>query len=199
MPAEPDIPSRPSAPAAGSSSPSSGPHFPELNQPKQELTPQVSRQNTEQIPVVDVSAPTGVERAPAAPLPSADPENTELPEDADDALFEETVFLASENSGIGCERDDALLHITALLPGVDADTPPLAEDGSPYVVQPLECGEQQAFYLEIPAKERDLKKWHSEKSPEQMIAIAAAGKRARAEVCRKHLTPAEVEFFEAAK
>ena len=32
-----------------------------------------------------------------------------------------------------------------------------------------------------------------------MIAIAAAGKRARAEVCLKHLTPPELELFEAAK
>ena len=205
MPAGPDIPSRPLAHAAGSSGPGSDPQFPELSQPEQELTPQVSRQNSEPI-AVDVSALSGVERASnasapleAAPVPPADPENIELPEDADDALFEETVFLASEDSGIGCNGQDDLLHITTLLPGVDAETPPLAEDGYPYVTQPLECGEQQAFCLEIPVKAKDLKKWHSEKSLEQMIAIAAAGKRARAEVCLKHLTPPEVELFEVAK
>ena len=116
-----------------------------------------------------MSAPTGVERASdasapleAAPLPPADPENIELPEDADNAFFEETVFLASEDSGIGCNGQDDLLHITTLLPGVDAETSPLAEDGYPYVTQPLECGEQQAFCLEIPVKAKDLNKWHSE-------------------------------------
>ena len=155
---------------------------------------------------MDASAPAGVERAPsasapsvAAPLPSADPADIPLPDNADEALFEESMFLACEDSGISVCKEDSLMHITTLLPGVDENTPPLAEDGYPYITQPLECGEQQAYCLEIPIKDKDLKRWQSEKSPVQMIAIAAAGKRARAEVSLKDLTPAEMRLFDTAK
>ena len=39
----------------------------------------------------------------------------------------------------------------------------------------------------------------SEEAPEQLVTVATAGKRARAEVCLKDLTPQEVSLFEVAK
>ena len=184
---------------------------PETYQPQTELTPQVSRQQSEQVPE-DVSAPSGVERtfsdaAPplAAPSQSTDARdvpvpNADLPDpDLEDASILEHVLLASEDSGISTGNADALLHITTLESGVATDVTPLAEDGFPYITDPLECGEHQAYVLEIPIKSRDLKKWASESSPAQMVAIAAAGKRARAEVSLKDLNSHEVELFHAAK
>ena len=65
--------------------------------------------------------------------------------------------------------------------------------------EPLECAEHQAFCLEVPLKSQDVRKWLGEAAPEQMAAVASAGKKARAEVCLKDLSYREVALFEEAK
>ena len=73
----------------------------------------------------------------------------------------------------------------------------LPEDNLPFVEDPLECSDHQAFCLEIPIKPKDLRKWAQESSPEQLATLAAVGKRARAEVRVKDLSRAEVALFQA--
>ena len=75
----------------------------------------------------------------------------------------------------------------------------LAEDGLPWHEQPLVAGEGQAYYIEIPLKQKDLLKWSRDQHPEQLASIAAAGKRARAEVKIKDLSAHEKELFAEAK
>ena len=121
-----------------------------------------------------------------------------MPE-SDEGLHSERIMLASEVMlGQGTQEPE-LLSFTSLETHESAEGPPLAEDNLPYVVDPLECSDQQAFCLEIPLKPRDLKKWAQESSPEQLATLAAVGKRARAEVRVRDLSHEELALFDQAK
>ena len=121
-----------------------------------------------------------------------------MPE-SDEGLHSEHIMLASEVMlGQGAQEPE-LLSFTSLETHESAEGPPLAEDNLPYVVDPLECSDQQAFCLEIPLKPRDLKKWAQESSPEQLATLAAVGKRARAEVRVRDLSHEELALFDQAK
>jgi hypothetical protein len=91
------------------------------------------------------------------------------------------------------------MNPSSLQPGTSEGAALLAEDNMLFHQKPLECTPGQAYCLEIPLKGKDIKRWLSEKSPEQFAAVASAGKRARAEVHIKDLTPAEVKLFAEAK
>ncbi|OLQ00773.1 hypothetical protein AK812_SmicGene16522 [Symbiodinium microadriaticum] len=174
----------------------------DIFQPEQELTPQVSHNP-------DSNGPgNGVERDLAAPpIPSGSAAVTgvndqtgssgsfeatnevspaaaevPIPDDDDDGLFTEEVLLASPAAGVTDADGQDLLTFTALHTSACASGPPLAEDDLPYVEQPLECQEDQAFCLEIPVKAKDIKRWSQEANPEHMVQLAAVSKRARAEV-----------------
>ena len=183
----------------------------DLHQPEQEMTPQVSAQapshptgvppEVELIPASSpgFGAPSGSEVPVPPSVPSELPaphgaENTPLPENAEDNLLCEHVLLATEETGL-----DDLYHFTALSASACAICPPLAEDDLPFVAEPLVPSEHQAFCLEVPLKSRDVHKWKNSSAPEQMAAIATAGKRARAEVCLKNLSVAELALFDEAK
>lgn len=75
----------------------------------------------------------------------------------------------------------------------------LAEDGLPYFDEPLECHEEECFVLEVPMKPSDVLAWSQESNPEEMCQVAAASKRARAEVQVKTLSAADRELFNVAK
>ncbi|CAE7226014.1 unnamed protein product, partial [Symbiodinium necroappetens] len=105
-----------------------------------------------------------------------------IPDDDDDGLFTEEVLLASPAAGVTDADGQDLLTFTALHTSACASGLPLAEDDLPYVEQPLECQEDQAFCLEIPVKAKDIKRWSQEANPEHMVQLAAVSKRARAEV-----------------
>ena len=191
----------------------------DIFQPEQELTPQVSHNP-------DSNGPgNGVERDLAAPpIPSGSAAVTgvndqtgssgsfeatnevspaaaevPIPDDDDDGLFTEEVLLASPAAGVTDADGQDLLTFTALHTSACASGPPLAEDDLPYVEQPLECQEDQAFCLEIPVKAKDIKRWSQEANPEHMVQLAAVSKRARAEVHVKDLTRAEQQLFDEAK
>ncbi|CAE7847168.1 RE1, partial [Symbiodinium necroappetens] len=185
----------------------------EIPQPEQEMTPQVSI-SPEGLP----AAPQEVEREPAgsvapAVFPSADASSfesrsapdpgdsldaTQIPvPDSEDGLQSEQVFLACQY--LDSNAEDSLQTFMTLQASTEATGPLLAEDELPYVESPLCCSEHQAFCLEIPLKAKDMKRWSRENSPEQLATIAAASKRARAEVHLKDLTPAEVKLFDEAK
>ena len=117
----------------------------------------------------------------------------------EDANIEEQILLASEDSGLIDDYGQPILHVTPLHTGQAPTAPPLAEDGLPYVSEPLECGEDQAYCLEIPIKAKEARKWIHADVIDQFAAIASAGRRARAEVHLKDLGPADRQLFEAAK
>ena len=75
----------------------------------------------------------------------------------------------------------------------------LAEDGLPYLTDPIECHEEECFVLEIPMKSADVAAWHEESNPTEMCQVAAASRRARPEVHVKTLTAAEKQLFDVAK
>ena len=75
----------------------------------------------------------------------------------------------------------------------------LAEDGLPWIENPLQAQEGQAYILEIPLKPRDVRKLLEEDDPLEMSYIASAGKRARVEVSLKTLTSDERQMFDLAK
>ncbi|CAE7708982.1 GIP [Symbiodinium sp. CCMP2592] len=194
----------------------------EIAQPEQELTPQVSHnpegtdsgreveressvppgpaapsQIPESVPIVVPGAPASMSDAPStAP---ADASNVPIPEDEDDGLLAENIFLASSPLGASDDDDLGLTTFTTLQTSACASGPPLAEDNLPFVEQPLTCSEHQAYCLEIPVRAKDLKKWAKETAPEQLTLLASIGKRARAEVHVKDLSRAEQILFEEAK
>ena len=75
----------------------------------------------------------------------------------------------------------------------------LADDELPYLDSPLQPSEQQCFMLEVPLSKQDLLNWSRSEQPEEMIHVAAASKRARAEVQIKDLTITDRKLFDAAK
>ena len=67
------------------------------------------------------------------------------------------------------------------------------------VAEVLQPTEEQAFCLEIPLSDKDILAWSLEQNPEQMVHVATAGKRARAEVQIHKLSPEEQKLFAEAK
>ena len=206
--------------SSGSQGTRATPSEEEIQQPEQEMTPQVSTS-----PEGGSAAPREVEREASQPASAAAPsvfpsaDSVQPPEsvnaqpvtsapvapldaatipvpDSEEGLCGEQILLACEPlSGF----DDSLMTFTSLEAGPGAVGAVLAEDALPYVEFPLDCGEHQAYCLEIPVKAKDMKRWPQETSPEQLVTLAAAGKRARAEVHIKDLSPAEVQLFNEAK
>ena len=102
---------------------------------------------------------------------------------------------AEESSGMS---SDSLIDHFCLQPGQSHDAL-LAEDGFPWLENPLNLQEDQAYVLEIPLKPRDIRKWLAEDHPLVMAHIASAGKRARVEVSIKNLSAEDRQLFAAAK
>ena len=190
-------------PASSTPAPQGPPE--ELGQPEQELTPQVSQEVAE----VERESPVDT-AAPSAPADvtgemSASPVGNEVPPqdvpipDSDEGLISEQVYLACHETGLQDDKGDELITFTHVETSEDFVGPPLAEDGLPFVTEPLCPDDHQAFCLEVPVKSKDIKKWLVESAPEQLVTLAAAGKRSRAEVSIKNLTKAEIALFDAAK
>ncbi|CAE7299984.1 RE1, partial [Symbiodinium sp. KB8] len=117
---------------------------------------------------------------------------------SDEGLFTETVYLASEDLGIPDEKGDNLFTFTHLETSGPNSGPPLAEDGLPFVEEPLTCSEQQAFCLEIPMKAKSYRQCL--RAPrEQMSLLATISKRAKSEVYLKDLNAQERQLFDQAK
>ncbi|CAE7822632.1 GIP, partial [Symbiodinium sp. KB8] len=142
----------------------------DIIQPEQELTPQVSQDNDGvELGSAPVTAPPS---SPAAVDATHLP--IENPQDvpvpeSDDGLIANPIFLSCEETGIVDEDGDALVQFST-----------------------VEAGE-------VELKSKEVKRWQGEKSPGQLVTVAAAMKRTRAEVSLKHLSPKEVALFEQAK
>ena len=162
--------------------------------------------------------PTPVLQPEAAPPPvvptlPVDPVNIPVPTDEADLLAQE--FPSTAFTTLVDEHEEsALLSCTALpadpaypdlctfetLNVASGETSALlAEDGLPWVEDPLTPTEGYAFCVEIPLKEKDFRKWQKEEFPENMSYVASVGRKTRAEVKLKELTPAEAALFKEAK
>ncbi|CAE7650873.1 GIP [Symbiodinium sp. CCMP2592] len=113
-------------------------------------------------------------------------------------LISDQVYLSCEEAGFHDESGSEFSHFMTLQTG-DSSTAPLAEDNLPYVMEPLHNSPEQAYCLEVPLKPKEVKRWRKEKSAGDLVAVAAAMKRARTEVCLKDLSAKELTFFDQAK
>ena len=75
----------------------------------------------------------------------------------------------------------------------------LAEDGFPYLDEPLICEEQQCFVLEIDLSHNDMKIWAQSDRPEDFAHVAQVSKRNRLEVQIKDLSHQDKFLFDQAK
>ena len=174
----------------------------DLGQPEQELTPQVSQET----PEVERSAAAAPSVDPVSSVaPAADPTTTGSPlepqdipvPESDDGLTSEAVFL-SRAEAFTDDNGAEFSHFTTMQMG-DSSTSPLAEDNLPYVIAPLQNTPELAYCLEVPLKPKEVKSWRKEKSAGDLVTVAAAMKRARAEVCLKDLSAKELALFDQAK
>ncbi|CAE7230232.1 RE1, partial [Symbiodinium sp. CCMP2456] len=189
---------QPGAPGAPAASPNNLPD--EVPQPEQELTPQVSQEasGVERDPLLGTAAPSDTIPTVSLPADDPNPQTTPIP-DSDEGLVSDHVFVSQQETGILDEHGHELLNFTTVETSEDAVGPPLAEDNLPYILEPLCPSEHQAYCLEVPLKAKDMRRWVKEEESEQFATVAAASKRARAEVCVKDLTASERELFEKAK
>ena len=136
--------------------------------------------------------PSSVDQIPEAP---ADPPPLDL--DTDDELLVESV--------LHCHPIECHSHQEQLLDWVVESRPEpsgdilLAEDGLPFLQEPLDCNHEQCFVLEVPLTRSDILQWFQAEKPEEMASVASASKRARAEVHIKDLTAKERALFDIAK
>ena len=183
----PSMPSRPNAVAVGDDVP----------QPEHELTPQVSPGSS--APITQI--------VPTQDLPEVDPNDVPLPDasDVDELCAQSTEceesILLSQTDLLPASDPELLLETFELHAAASCEPSQilLAEDSLPWLENPLVPEENQAFYLEVPMKSKDFKRWHQDPHPEQLAAVAAAGKRARVEVRLKDLDARERELFSEAK
>eukprot|EP00435_Cladocopium_sp_Y103_P014084 s526_g3.t1 len=98
-------------------------------------------------------------------------------EDVGQSIYEWNVFHAGEDTAEVC----------------------LAEDGMPYLEEPLMPHEHQCFMLEVPMSRQDIIHWSQAAHPEELAQVASASKRARAEVQLKDLSAEDRKLFSAAK
>ena len=76
----------------------------------------------------------------------------------------------------------------------------LAEDGLPFLKEPLTCDNtEQCYVLEVPLSRTDIIQWPQASKPEEMASVASASKRARSEVQIKDLSAKEKAPFDIAK
>ena len=129
--------------------------------------------------------------------PPADPEAlepAELPPEAEDfaelALFSATALVL--------EPDHEIHEWHSYSAGLDSQVC-LAEDGFPYLDDPLTCNDHQCFALEIDLSHNDLKSWAQSDKPEELVQVAQVSKRNRLEVQIKDLSNHEKALFDQAK
>ena len=157
------------------------------HQPESETAPEVEPE----IPNQETSQTWPPNTFPVAPEPPP------LDLETDDELVVENVLhchpIENETS------NDQLLEWT-----VESKCSPhehilIAEDGLPFLEEPLTCSTEQCYILEVPLSRSDIIQWSQADKPEEMASVASASKRARSEVHVKDLTSKEKTLFDTAK
>ena len=169
-----------------------------MSQPEQEMPPQVSAgAEASDVPLAVT------EMSVIMPDQMPDASDIPLPDDLDEGLYAGTPH--DEEALLTCEVLDPadshndLCQFETLIPGTAEEAVFIAEDGLPFVEDPLEPRTGYAYCLEIPLRQKDIKKWRTSEHPEEMAHIASVGRKARVKVKLKELSPAEVQLFREAK
>jgi hypothetical protein len=171
-------------------------------QPESEMFPEVPDHGSQQTTyensdsAADPPAATEAEFLEPPNVPAQDPP-IDL-EDIDDDLLCEKVLWCSDVPDQN-PYDEPLHEWTCFQPGDQHNEICFADDDMPMLENPLEPNDEQCYMLEVPMSRQDLMKWSCDNHPEEMAAVASAGKRARAEVQLKDLTSADRHLFDIAK
>ena len=153
------------------------------HQPESEAIPE---EPSHEIPFADLP-PSGV----------ATPIDLDPPSEAGDTPSE--VVLHCEECFVQ-SQSDTLFDWTVLHPGSHpSEDVVLAEDGLPYLSDPLTCDEQHCFSLEIELNDHDINKWAHASKPEEFAWVSQVTKRSRTEVNLKQLSLEDRILFEKAK
>ena len=170
-------------------------YFPESPLPVN-TTPQSSQQpESELFPGAEQTG-TPVESQPsqeAATEPiDLDPSPTEVDASPDSVVLHcEECFVSN--------HEDPLIDWTVFHNSTETHDVLLADDGLPFLSEPLSCDDQHCFSLEIDLNQQDLMKWANSSKPESFAWVAQVSKRARNEVTLKNLTLEDRILFEKAK
>ena len=122
-----------------------------------------------------------------------------------DTPTEEPVDAAETENVLSCYeisdflQEDPIHEWNVFQSGTESYDICLAEDGLPFLDEPMCHHDHQCFMLEVPMSCQDLLQWSQSSHPEELAQVASAGKRARAEVQIKDLTAAERRLFDTAK
>ncbi len=153
------------------------------HQPESEAIPE---EPSHEIPFAELP-PSGV----------ATPIDLDPPSETDDVPRE--VVLHCEECFVQSDTE-TLFDWTVLHPGFHStESVVLAEDGLPYLSDPLTCDEQHCFSLEIELNDHDINKWAQSLKPEEFAWVSQVSKRARTEVNLKQLSLEDRILFEKAK
>ena len=134
--------------------------------------------------------------------PTAESDNDDNPPNEDNPeesfLLQATNIFEQSNSS-NADQDELMMFDTFYSAGCPTETVCLAEDGMPFIDNPLDCSTEECFVLDIPLKSADLTAWSQESNPSDMACIAAASQRARSEVQVKYLSDSDRKLFDIAK
>ena len=200
---DPDLEDKRTASAPIEYEPSIAPATPNAQLPDFPLTP------------ISTSQPES-EHVPEPNTENTNPEPPSNPPENNPPINDEPIDLDSEDLDLQIpEEPQTVLHCTTVdepnsshdglfewitaQPGEQPCDILLAEDGLPYLENPLTCEEQQCFHMEILLNENDINQWIQSDKPEELAVLASVSKRARAEINVKNLTLDEKILFEKAK
>ena len=97
------------------------------------------------------------------------------------------------------EEIESIHEWNSFQPGVENCDICLAEDGLPYLNEPVQPHDHQCYLLEVPLSRQDIVRWSQSERPEELAQVASASKRARAEVQLKDLSAEDKKLFSLAK
>ena len=185
----------PEHPSPQEFSPSIAPGTPPVIPGTPLVTPHSSHQPESEL--IPEEPPPEIPFADLPPSGTQTPIDLDPPTDAADAPSE--VVLHCEECFVH-SQSETLYDWTVLHPGSQSsETVVLAEDGLPYLSDPLTCDEQHCFSLDIELNEQDINKWAQSSKPEEFAWVSQISKRARSEVSLKQLNLEDRLLFEKAK
>ena len=131
------------------------------------------------------------------PVQQENESNVPVPAEDDESLLSESILTCQEV--LHQDRNEPVYDWITFQTGESSAEVCLAEDGFPFLDEPLEHGTEQCFMLEVPMSRQDVLKWSQSTNYDDMACVASASKRARAEVQLKDLTANDQKLFDIAK
>ena len=151
-------------------------------------------------PEGEASHPPTVGSGETTPTAVTDTEETSPGENApEESFLLQATNLIEQNNPLDPDQDGLMMFDTFYSSDCPNEAVSLAEDGMPFIDDPIDCNTEECFILEIPLKSEDLTAWSLESNPSDMACVAAAGQRARSEVQVKYLSDSDRKLFDIAK